>query len=72
MRNLARLTNAANNLDSWRDWNALVQVAKQQGLTEQQIAEVAPKVTDKWRKVDKCIAALRELIIASIKKGPPA
>ena len=59
MRNFARLNNAANRLQAWEDWRNIAAYARLLGIDDETIAAIAPKKGDGWRKVDRCIAALR-------------
>jgi hypothetical protein len=59
VRNLARLTNAANRIEARRDWNALADKAKAAGL-DADVNRLQPPPTAGWRTIDKRIARLRE------------
>ena len=69
MRNLARLTNAANNIEAGNDWQKQVSRAwamEQQGKIDPILRRY--KITDTshtpWRKLDKATAALRTALDA--------
>lgn len=59
-RGLWKLTAVANNMQAREDWQNLAEQAIVAGITEDEISAIAPKPTDGWRKIDKCIAKLRE------------
>jgi len=61
-RNLARLTNAANRIQAWHDWNALAEKARKIGLSDATIEQLAPPAGAGWRKIDRHIAKLRDAI----------
>lgn len=74
MRNFARLTNAANNIEARRDWLKQVDRAWKMGKNEliysiarqchiSDITEVG------WRKLDKATAALRQALDALAVPG---
>jgi len=58
-RGLHALTAVANTLQAWEDWEALACQAVDAGWEDYQISDYAPNPQDGWRKIDKCIAALR-------------
>jgi len=59
MRNLTRLTNAANRLEAWRDWKSLEAEAIANGIDP---APYRPSTDAGWRKIDRAIARLRALV----------
>jgi hypothetical protein len=60
MNGLWKATNYYNRLEAWRDWEKLLATAGNVPLGE--VLRVAPKPEYGWRRIDKCIAKLRELI----------
>lgn len=58
MRNLARLTNAANRIEAWNDWHKIAYQAMGAGRRDL-VTKHQPPGNAGWRKIDKCIAALR-------------
>ncbi len=61
MRNLARLTNAANRIEAWRDWQKLAQEAADAGRADV-VSMYAPREDAGWRMIDRRIAALRKAL----------
>ena len=57
--NLHRLTNVANNIEAWRDWNAIADKAREIGLGAR-VALLAPKDGASWHGVDRQIGKLRD------------
>lgn len=63
MRNLARLTNAANRLEAWKDWNKIALAAlNEHGIPLETIKALKPPDKAGWKTIDKQIAELRNLI----------
>jgi sugar phosphate isomerase/epimerase len=60
MRGLYKSTGYWSTQAAWKDWDALVKKAKEAGWKDWSISEFSPSPTDGHRKVDKCIAKLRE------------
>ena len=67
MRNLSRITNAANRHAAWQDWHKIADEANRIGL-ESLVTQCQPQKTDGWRKIDRQTALLREFI--NQKKQP--
>lgn len=61
MRNLARLSNAANRLEAQKDWERMVARARAVGLDPK---PYTPDASAGWRTIDRAIAKLRPLIEA--------
>ena len=59
MRNIARINNYYNNIESWNDWRRISENARGLGFGHL-VEKNKPPDDAKWRTVDKCIAALRE------------
>jgi len=59
MRNIARINNYYNRLQAWRDWEALANKAKETGVD---VAKYAPQQDAGWRKIDKAIGKLRQVM----------
>lgn len=62
MRNLARLTNAANRIQARKDWDELEKQASAIGLVYVAYG-LRPASNAGWRKIDNQIAKLRQAII---------
>ena len=62
MRGLRKLTAVANTLQAREDWEFLAREAVDLGMEECEIAQHMPNPQDGWRKIDKCIKALRAAI----------
>ena len=60
MRNLRRLTYAANRMQAWEDWRALADEAAQMGY-----AYTAPDANATTRQIDKAIGELRQTLQAA-------
>lgn len=58
MRNLNRITNHANWLAARQDWRELAMQATKDGYGEL-VEKNTPPEDATWRKIDKCIAALK-------------
>ena len=56
---LNKATNYYNHLEAWRDWRKLAGLIIKAGR-EDLVIKHAPLETFGWRKIDKCIAALRK------------
>ena len=73
MRNLRRLTNAANRMQAWEDWRKLVMQAVAVGVFKSKIEMLAPAQNAGWRQIDGKIGLLRreiELIRKSARLLP--
>jgi len=68
MRNLARLTNAANRIEAIKDWNAIAIKAYDVGRNDL-VKKHKPPNNAGWRKIDKCIAALRNDLEQALASG---
>lgn len=64
MRNLARLTYAANNAQAWADWDALAQEAEDMGKFGL-VCGLEPEPNSSTKKIDKAIALLRSALQSS-------
>lgn len=63
MRNLARINNYYNNIESLKDWHALAGAARESGRT---VADL-PKACG-WRKRDKAYNELRRELAQSVQR----
>ena len=63
-KGLSKATNYYNRLEAQRDWKRISQEANDSGFGEL-VAKHTPPEGAGWRKIDKCIAALRDDIKAS-------
>jgi hypothetical protein len=61
-RNLARLTNAANRIEAWKDWDRIVSIALERGMSEERLHEYYPGDLAGWRRIDRAIHMIRESI----------
>jgi hypothetical protein len=68
MRNLARLTNAANRIEAWRDWQRMVEQAEAAGHADL-IKRYQPLQDAGWRMIDKAIAHVRDGLKTQPKGG---
>lgn len=68
-RGLHKLTAVANTFQAREDWEKLACQAVDLGFTEYEILKYTPAADDGWRKIDKCIKALRTAIA---KRKEPA
>jgi hypothetical protein len=59
-RGLRRLTEKANTLQAWEDWSKLACEAVDAGMDADAVDVIGPNPQDGWRKIDKCIKALRD------------
>lgn len=60
-KGLIKLTAAANNLEAWRDWQRVAQVAIELGRHDL-VLKLVPPPDAGWRKVDKARHKLEEAI----------
>ena len=58
VRNLARLTNAANRMQAREDWARLAEKARTAGYAEL-VERLCPPADAGWRRIDAAIAELR-------------
>ena len=70
VKNLACLTNAANRLEAWKDWDAIAIFAEENDQTALALAHKPPNDAG-WRKIDKALAGLREELIVAGLDVPP-
>lgn len=64
-RGLKRLTNAANRLEAWKDFDKVKAHAWDVGLGNL-VAAHTPKPGYGWKRIDACTAALRTAISAAL------
>lgn len=62
---LKRLTNAANRIEAWKDWDREKERAWSLGLGNL-VARYAPRPGYGWKRIDDCTAALRTAISAAL------
>jgi hypothetical protein len=60
-RGLAKATNYYNRIAAWEDWERLDYQAETAGHKDL-VERYAPPTDAGWRKIDKCIAALRSAL----------
>lgn len=63
-RGLRKLTSVANTIQAWKDFDTLACKAVDAGMEDYVIEGCAPNPQDGWRKIDKCIKALRKKLAA--------
>ena len=68
MYGLHKATAYYNKLEVWRDWDTMV--LKAGNVSVYELEKIAPKPTDGWKRIDKAIGKLRELIKKSDSLTP--